>query len=79
MAAADPPPPWWEAYPAPRDTQPGSATREEVLAMLKAQGGKSTPADFLLIDVRRVDYEVSPSKPHLGLSNAPLIRPRAVP
>ncbi|KAH7176080.1 Rhodanese-like domain-containing protein [Dactylonectria macrodidyma] len=49
-------PPWYAAYPAPRHTQPGSLTREELLEMMKA--GKSVAGrDFVLVDLRRNDHE----------------------
>ncbi|KAK4063322.1 hypothetical protein Purlil1_14168 [Purpureocillium lilacinum] len=50
-------PPWYAAYPAPRHLQPGCVTREELLWMLK--GGENVAGrDFLLVDLRRADYEV---------------------
>ncbi|KAL1841478.1 hypothetical protein VTJ49DRAFT_7033 [Mycothermus thermophilus] len=51
--------PWHAAYPAPKNEAQG-ITREEVLAMLKAQLEKqkgSGPPDFLLVDLRRADHE----------------------
>lgn len=56
-----PPVPWHAAYPAPRKAEPLGATREEVLAMLKAQReaqNSGDKRDFLLVDLRRVDHEV---------------------
>lgn len=49
--------PWQEKFPAPRTTEPSAITREELLARFEAgqQGGQ----DFLLVDVRRTDHEVS--------------------
>ncbi len=50
------PAPWYAAYPAPK-SEIVTIPREEVLAMLKA-----TPVDkrdFVLVDLRRNDFEVS--------------------
>ncbi|KAK7985856.1 hypothetical protein PG988_003478 [Apiospora saccharicola] len=44
--------PWHAAYPAPKTTEPGGLTKEDVLRML--QRGEE---DFVLIDLRRNDYE----------------------
>lgn len=62
------PPPWHAAYPAPRNAEPLGATREEVLAMLKAQlkdQNSSCPRDFVLVDLRRTDHEVRHIPPSL--------------
>lgn len=54
--------PWHAAYPAPKTAeQPGALTKEDVLGML--QRGEE---DFVLIDLRRNDYEV----------REPTLRPR---
>ncbi|KAK6333145.1 hypothetical protein TWF718_010968 [Orbilia javanica] len=56
QSAAAPPAPWYSAYPAPKSDTPNKIVREEVLELLKsvdASGAK----DFVLIDVRRSDYE----------------------
>ncbi|KLU91685.1 hypothetical protein MAPG_10203 [Magnaporthiopsis poae ATCC 64411] len=63
--------PWHAAYPAPRNTELLSVTREEVLAMLEAQRegqGSCKKRDFLLVDLRRVDHEVRHISPFLNLS-----------
>lgn len=56
--------PWHAAYPAPKNTEPLTISREEVLALLKAQHsdkkGSDAP-DSLLVDVRRVDHAVRDS------------------
>ena len=55
-AAAPATAPWYAAYPAPK-SEIATIPREEVLAMLKA-----TPVDkrdFVLVDLRRNDFEVS--------------------
>ncbi|KAI5456962.1 Rhodanese-like domain-containing protein [Mariannaea sp. PMI_226] len=48
--------PWYSAYPAPRNTQPGGLAREELLKMMKADGSVAG-RDFILIDLRRNDHE----------------------
>ncbi|KAK6331873.1 hypothetical protein TWF718_002412 [Orbilia javanica] len=45
--------PWHAAFPSPRTTKPGARTKDEVLSLLQAEGGK----DFVLVDLRRNDYE----------------------
>lgn len=46
--------PWHAAFPTPKTTAPASLTREEVLEKLQAGG---VGRDFVLVDVRRNDYE----------------------
>lgn len=58
MSTADSAPaaPWYAAYPAPK-SEVVTISRDEVLGMLKA-----TPVDkrdFVLVDLRRNDFEVS--------------------
>lgn len=48
--------PWHAAYPAPRSTAIG-IRREEVLGWFRS--GRQPGRDFLLIDLRRTDFEVS--------------------
>lgn len=48
--------PWHAAYPPPRNT-PASLSREELLEWL--QNGKTPGQDFILVDLRRTDFEVS--------------------
>jgi arsenical-resistance protein 2 len=55
--------PWYAAYPAPRNTQPGTVTREEVLAMAKLQEESTAGGDFIFIDLRRTDHEVMSIRP----------------
>ncbi|KAF3143407.1 hypothetical protein TWF703_010821 [Orbilia oligospora] len=45
--------PWHAAFPSPRTTKPGALTRKEVLELLQKEGRK----DFVLVDLRRNDYE----------------------
>jgi arsenical-resistance protein 2 len=62
MATTDPtttPAPWYAAYPAPK-SEVVTIPREEVLELLK-----TTPLekrDFVLVDLRRNDFEVSQSQ-----------------
>ncbi|KAI2622049.1 Rhodanese-like domain-containing protein [Xylaria nigripes] len=46
--------PWHAGFPAPKSTEPVSLTREEVLEKLQAG---SIGREFVLIDLRRNDYE----------------------
>ncbi|KAI1274515.1 Rhodanese-like domain-containing protein [Xylaria sp. FL0933] len=46
--------PWHAAFPAPKTAEPGSLTRDEVLNKLRAG---DVGRDFILVDVRRNDYE----------------------
>jgi arsenical-resistance protein 2 len=55
-ASSTSPPPWHTAYPAPK-TDPTAIRREEVL--LKMQNvTENINQDFILVDLRRNDYEV---------------------
>jgi hypothetical protein len=47
--------PWHAAYPAPRGAAL-SISREELLQWIRE--GKQAGKDFLLVDLRRTDYEV---------------------
>jgi arsenical-resistance protein 2 len=47
--------PWHAAFPAPRGVAP-SISREELLQWIR--GDKQAGKDFVLIDLRRADYEV---------------------
>jgi arsenical-resistance protein 2 len=49
--------PWYNAFPEPK-AKPGTIEPSEVAALLEAQQQHSdTPRDFLLVDVRRTDFE----------------------
>lgn len=48
---------WYDAYPKPRNHFPATVSRQNLLERLQ-QGGKPG-IDFLLIDLRRTDHEVS--------------------
>ncbi len=52
-----PPSPWHAAYPAPRNT-PATIRREDVLDMIK-QSAETSSRDYILVDLRRNDYEVT--------------------
>ena len=54
--------PWQAAFPAPKDVELGALGREEVLQMIKSVDGGAT-RDFVLVDVRRNDHEVSIPRP----------------
>jgi len=47
--------PWHAAYPKPRNSQPESIPRAALFERLQA--GQKPGVDFLLIDLRRTDYE----------------------
>lgn len=49
--------PWHSVYPPPRDVELMSITREAMLQMMKDSENVATK-DFILIDLRRTDYEV---------------------
>ncbi|KAL2856201.1 Rhodanese-like domain-containing protein [Aspergillus pseudodeflectus] len=48
--------PWHAAFPSPRTTNPASLPRSTVLQWLK-EGTKVPGAGFLLVDLRRTDFE----------------------
>lgn len=50
--------PWHAAFPTPRSAQPGWITRETLLGKLKHDAGNGVAKRFLLVDLRRTDYEV---------------------
>ncbi|KAI0965813.1 Rhodanese-like domain-containing protein [Xylaria arbuscula] len=54
MSKVEPEQPWHAAFPAPKTTEPASLTREQVLERLRTGG---VGRDFVLVDVRRNDYE----------------------
>ncbi|KAJ4163572.1 hypothetical protein LMH87_005293 [Akanthomyces muscarius] len=49
--------PWHAAFPTPRNAQPGCITRETLLGKLKHDAGDGVAKRFLLVDLRRTDYE----------------------
>lgn len=58
-------PPWHAAYPPPKNSSPESISRAELLQLLHLHYNNSdrhetkTKKDFVLIDLRRMDHEVS--------------------
>ncbi|KAK3681343.1 Rhodanese-like domain-containing protein [Podospora appendiculata] len=57
VKSATTPAPWYAAYPAAQ-SEVVTISREEVLAMLQNLDGKSEDArDFVLVDLRRNDFE----------------------
>jgi hypothetical protein len=56
--------PWHAAYPAPGTTA-AAITRETLLSWMLE--GKVAGKDFVLVDLRRTDFEVCPSVLILGL------------
>lgn len=62
MNPQDPPPPWHAVFPSPSTTLPVPITRSELLN--KFRQGHEPGVDFLLIDLRRIDFEVRTSATH---------------
>ena len=50
-------PQWWEAHPAPQAKCP-EMTADELMKMFDDMDIKPEPRSFLLVDVRRTDWEV---------------------
>ena len=50
-------PPWHQAYPPPRNSNTPLVSRQELL--LSFRDGKVAGKDFVLVDLRRNDHEVS--------------------
>ena len=48
--------PWHAAYPSPRNKDPESISRADLLQRLQA--GEKPGVAFLLVDLRRTDHEV---------------------
>ncbi|KAF4890393.1 hypothetical protein CGCF415_v010020 [Colletotrichum fructicola] len=57
-ATATETPPWWAAFPAPK-AKSLEVEADEVMALLEARAadGQDRARDFLLVDVRRNDWE----------------------
>lgn len=49
---------WYSAFPAPR-AKCAEITADELMQMFDDMDIRNEPRDFLLVDVRRVDWEVS--------------------
>ncbi|KAG9774317.1 hypothetical protein KCU88_g5504, partial [Aureobasidium melanogenum] len=56
---------WHEAYPNPRNQSPDAITREDLLERL--QKDQKPGVDFLLVDLRKVDYQGGTIKGSLNL------------
>ena len=71
--------PWWAAFPAPK-AQCDSVEPEQVLQMLEAQAEKpvSSTRDFLLVDVRRNDWEGGTISTSINLPAQTLYQTRPV-
>jgi len=65
---------WYTALPEPRNTSPKHITRAELLQRL--QGGQRPGVDFLLIDLRRTDHEVSRGAYHSPIMFRVLVHSR---
>jgi arsenical-resistance protein 2 len=48
---------WWSAFPAPRATCP-KITGDELMKLFDDMDIESGPSQFVLVDVRRTDWEV---------------------
>ncbi len=48
---------WHAAYPAPKNADPASVHRTEVLEWF--HNGEKPGVDFVIVDPRRIDHEVS--------------------
>lgn len=70
--------PWWAAFPAPKSDCP-SLDPAEVLKLLD-EGGKDavTPKDWLLVDVRRTDWEGGTIATSINLPAHTLYQTRSV-
>jgi arsenical-resistance protein 2 len=55
MTTSNSEPPWYVAYPIAR-TRPASITRQELLQLF--EDGKELGKDFILVDLRRTDFDV---------------------
>ncbi|KAK6540209.1 hypothetical protein TWF694_009026 [Orbilia ellipsospora] len=66
MATSTTEAPWHSAFPSPRNSKPESKTREELLRMLK-NSPISEKRDFVIVDVRRTDYEGGSVKGSINL------------
>lgn len=49
--------PWFEAYPAPKTAKSDTVTKEELRQWIL--GGEKSGKDFIVVDVRREDHEVT--------------------
>lgn len=58
MASTDTTTPWHAAYPPPRNKTPAAMMRQDVLEMVK-DSNNIAGRDYVLVDLRRTDHEVS--------------------
>lgn len=56
VSTMDAPAPWHAAYPTPRNANPDGLSPSQVLDLLQSEGPGE---DFILVDLRRTDHEVS--------------------
>ena len=57
---------WWAAFPEPKASVP-EVTGDEVMKMFDDMDIKPEPRPFLLVDVRRTDWEVRDSSYFLSI------------
>lgn len=55
---------WHEAYPNPRNQSPDAITRQDLLERLR--NGQKPGVNFLLVDLRKEDHQVSTYSVKLG-------------
>lgn len=69
MAETQPPNPeeWWKTFPEPRSKCP-SISADEVMKLFDDMDIRPGPAEFLLVDVRRTDWEGGAIKGSLNLA-----------
>ncbi|TEA12716.1 CDC25-like phosphatase YCH1 [Colletotrichum sidae] len=79
MGDATETPPWWAAFPAPKSNV-AHIEADEVLRLLEHQetAGQEASRDFLLVDVRRNDWEGGTIKSSINLPAQTLYQTRAV-
>ncbi|TDZ33093.1 hypothetical protein C8035_v006035 [Colletotrichum spinosum] len=79
MGDATETPPWWAAFPAPKSNA-AHIEADEVLRLLEHQetAGQEASRDFLLVDVRRNDWEGGTIKSSINLPAQTLYQTRAV-
>jgi len=60
--------PWHAMYPAPRQSSPATIDRQQVLELLRSDVG-TVKKDYVLVDVRRNDHEVSTLSLRSGINH----------
>ncbi|KAL3296862.1 Rhodanese-like protein [Colletotrichum asianum] len=78
-ATATETPPWWAAFPAPK-AKSLEIEADEVMALLEARAAavQDSPRDFLLVDVRRNDWEGGTISTSINFSAQTLYQTRPV-